>query len=49
MSLVFFTIFALLLLCPVTVNADEDKKSEFGTVIGIGQYTSALPSCVHSN
>jgi len=39
MSLVFFTIFALILLCPVSVNADEDKKSEFGTVIGIGQYT----------
>jgi len=37
MSLVFFTIFALILLCPVAVNAaDEDKKSEFGTVIGIG-------------
>ena len=35
MSLVFFTIFALILLCPA-VNADEDKKSEFGTVIGIG-------------
>ena len=38
MSLVFFTIFALILLCPVAVNAaDEDKKSEFGTVIGIGK------------
>ena len=36
MSLVFFTIFALILLCPVAINADEDKKSEFGTVIGIG-------------
>jgi len=42
MSLVFFTIFALILLCPVAVNAaDEDKKSEFGTVIGIGQYMPA--------
>ena len=30
MSLVFFTICALILLCPVAVNAaDEDKKSEF--------------------
>ena len=38
MSLVFFAIFALILLCPVAVNAaDEDKKSEFGTVIGIGE------------
>ena len=38
MSLLFFTIFALILLCPVAVNAaDEDKKSEFGTVIGIGE------------
>ena len=44
-SLVFFTIFALILLCPVAVNADEDKKSEFGTVIGIGRYTLA-PSSV---
>lgn len=41
MSLVLFTIFALILLCPVAVNADEDKKSEFGTVIGIGQYMLA--------
>ena len=39
MSLIFFTIFALILLCPVAVNADEDKKSEFGTVIGIGKKT----------
>ena len=37
MSLVFFTVLALILLCPVAVNAaDEDKKAEFGTVIGIG-------------
>jgi len=37
MSLVFFTIFALILLCPVSVNAaGEDKRPEFGTVIGIG-------------
>ena len=45
MSLAFFTIFALILLCPVAVNADEDKKSEYGTVIGIGQYipTSTSP------
>jgi hypothetical protein len=47
MSLVFFTIFALILLCPVAVNAaDEDKKSEFGTVIGIGQSTPTPPSSV---
>jgi len=45
MSLVLFTIFALILLCPVAVNADEDKKSEFGTVIGIGRYMPA-PSSV---
>ena len=45
MSVVFFTIFALILLCPVTVSAaDEDKKSEFGTVIGIGQSTPTPPS-----
>ena len=37
MSLVLFTVLALILLCPVSVNADEDKKSEFGTVIGIGE------------
>jgi len=46
MSLVFFTIFALILLCPVAVNAaDEDKRSEYGTVIGIGQYLPTFPSC----
>jgi hypothetical protein len=44
MSLVLFTILALILLCPVAVNADEDKKSEFGTVIGIGQHMPALLS-----
>lgn len=38
MSLVLFTVLALILLCPVAVNAaDEDKKSEYGTVIGIGE------------
>ena len=36
MSLAFFTVLALVLLCPVAVNADEDKKPDFGTVIGIG-------------
>ena len=40
MSLVFFTVLALILLCPVAVNADEDKKPEFGTVIGIGELLS---------
>ncbi|KAF9784635.1 heat shock protein 70 family [Thelephora terrestris] len=44
MSLVLFTILALILLCPVAVNADEDKKSEFGTVIGIDLGTTY--SCV---
>lgn len=45
MSLVFFTICALILLCPVAVNAaGEDKTSEFGTVIGIGRYTPAPTS-----
>jgi len=37
MSLVFFAVLALLLLCPVAVNADEDKKLDYGTVIGIGE------------
>ena len=46
MSLVLFTIFALILLCPVAVNADEDKRSEYGTVIGIGQYPPVSPSLV---
>lgn len=50
MSLVFFTIFALILLCPVAVNAvDEDKKSEYGTVIGIGRYMLAPSSPVFRN
>ena len=49
MSLLFFTIFALVLLYPVAVNADEDKKSEFGTVIGIGQYILAPLFHFHSN
>jgi len=49
MSLVLFTIFALILLCPVAVNADEDKKSEFGTVIGIGRYMPAPTSFVFTN
>ena len=47
-SLVLFTIFALILIAPVAVNADEDKKSEFGVVIGIGQYTSPYPLHVHN-
>jgi len=47
MFLVFFTTFALIALCPVAVNAaDDDKRSEYGTVIGIGQYLPTFPSFV---
>ncbi|KAF9815690.1 hypothetical protein IEO21_04407 [Rhodonia placenta] len=35
LSLVFFAFLAVLLLCPVSVSADDDKRSEYGTVIGI--------------
>jgi len=45
MFLMFFTIFALIVLCPVATNAaNKDKTSKFGTVIGIGQYLPASPS-----
>ncbi|KZS89539.1 heat shock protein 70 [Sistotremastrum niveocremeum HHB9708] len=43
-SILFFTLLAVLLLCPVAVSADEDKKSEYGTVIGIDLGTTY--SCV---
>jgi endoplasmic reticulum chaperone BiP len=35
LSFVFFLFIALIFLCPPAVSA-EDKKSEYGTVIGIG-------------
>ena len=35
LSFVFFLFLALIFLCPPAVSA-EDKKSEYGTVIGIG-------------
>ena len=36
MSLVFLAFLALILLCPVSVNADEEK-AKYGPVIGIGK------------
>ena len=42
LSFLFLAFFALILLCPVAVNADDDKKSEYGTVIGIGMCRSLL-------
>ncbi|CCM02108.1 uncharacterized protein FIBRA_04185 [Fibroporia radiculosa] len=44
LSLLFFALTALLLLCPVAVSADEDKRGEYGTVIGIDLGTTY--SCV---
>jgi len=44
LSVAFFAFIAILLLCPVAVNADADKKSEYGTVIGIDLGTTY--SCV---
>ncbi|KAH9052026.1 heat shock protein 70 [Lactarius deliciosus] len=38
LSFAFFLFLALILLCPPAVSAD-DKKSEYGTVIGIGTYS----------
>lgn len=43
-SLIFLALVAILLLCPVSVNADEDKRSEYGPVIGIDLGTTY--SCV---
>ena len=37
-SLAFAIVIAILTLCPVTVKADEDKKVEYGAVIGIGEF-----------
>ena len=45
LSLLLFAFIALICLCPVSVTADEtngNKKSEYGTVIGIGE----LPICL---
>ena len=43
LSFSFFLFLALLLLCPPAVSASaEDKKAEYGTVIGIGTWS---PSC----
>ena len=41
LSFAFFLFLALILLCPPAVSA-EDKKSEYGTVIGIGTCSSPL-------
>jgi heat shock protein 5 len=38
LSILLVAVLALILLCPVAVKADEDKKSEYGTVIGIGTW-----------
>lgn len=43
MSIIFFAFLALILLCPVSVHADEEQKS-YGTVIGIDLGTTY--SCV---
>jgi heat shock protein 5 len=40
LSVAFFAFLAIILLCPVAVKADADKKSEYGTVIGIGMSLS---------
>ncbi|KAH9948495.1 heat shock protein 70 [Amylocystis lapponica] len=36
MSIIFFAVLAILLLCPAVAQAQDDKK-DYGTVIGIGQ------------
>ncbi|TBU59913.1 Hsp70 protein-domain-containing protein [Dichomitus squalens] len=43
LSLVFLAFLALILLCPISVNADEDK-AKYGPVIGIDLGTTY--SCV---
>ncbi|EPS94612.1 hypothetical protein FOMPIDRAFT_1054958 [Fomitopsis schrenkii] len=43
-SLLFLALAAILCLCPVAVNANEDKRAEYGTVIGIDLGTTY--SCV---
>lgn len=43
--LVFFTIFVIILICPIAAIANGDEKSEYGlTVIGIGRSMSTPPS-----
>ena len=50
LSLAFIALVSILALCPVSVKADEDKRSEYGTVIGIGKSTaSILYMNAHSN
>ncbi|KAF8523888.1 heat shock protein 70 family [Hysterangium stoloniferum] len=44
LSLAVVAIVAIIALCPASVNAEEDKKSEYGTVIGIDLGTTY--SCV---
>lgn len=46
LSLVFLAFFALICLCPAVSAQDDVKKSEYGTVIGIGMctYLSQIPS-----
>ena len=40
LSLILFTFFALICLCPAASAQDASKKSEYGTVIGIGAYST---------
>ncbi|KAH9856363.1 heat shock protein 70 [Lenzites betulinus] len=44
MSLVFLAFLALILLCPVSVKAEDDEKAKYGPVIGIDLGTTY--SCV---
>jgi hypothetical protein len=41
LSFAFFLFLALILLCPPSVSA-QDKKTEYGTVIGIGTFFLSL-------
>jgi heat shock protein 5 len=43
LSLAFFIFLAVIFLCPPAVSA-EDKKSEYGTVIGIGNHAFSFLS-----
>lgn len=45
-SLLLLALVAILCLCPVAVNADEDKRAEYGTVIGIGESLSSPLVCI---
>lgn len=38
LSLILFAFFAFICLCPAVSAQDAGKKSEYGTVIGIGMY-----------